>query len=178
MFLYSAMRSILDKRAILPRIHTANGGGLYLLCPETHSLSLSLAHPHPPSSLSPAIPPFTTTLLLFFSMVGSLTPLMSQHAVTALNGDNVMLCRRGRCGSVWEALREHVYRIGQTKSFGAYFNALSCTMTANSLGFRKYFFPIHFHHGFQINTQKPRSKPTCSLLNHNITNFDLTHQQC
>lgn len=113
---------------------------------HTVSLSLSLAHPHPPSSLSHAIPPFTTTLLLFFSMVGSLTPLMSQHAVTALNGDNGMLCRRGRCGSVWEALREHVYRFGQTKSFGAYFNALSCTMTAHSLGFRKYFFPIHFHH--------------------------------
>ncbi len=43
MFLYSAMRSILDKRAILPRIHTANGCGLYLLYPETHSLSLSLS---------------------------------------------------------------------------------------------------------------------------------------
>lgn len=60
----------------------------------------------PPSSLSHAIPPFTTTLLLFLSMVGSLTPLMSQHTVIALNGDNGMPCRRGRCGSVWEALLE------------------------------------------------------------------------
>lgn len=171
MFPYSAMRSILDKRAILPHIHTANGGGLYLLCPETHSLayslsllfSFSLAHPHPPSSLSHAIPAFTSTLLLFFSMVGSLTPLMSQHAVIALNGDNGMPCRRGRCGSVWEALRERVYRLGQNESFGAYFDALSCTMTAHFLGFRKYFFSL-FVFSIGISNKDSETLNNISLL--------------
>jgi len=99
------------------------------------ALSLSLS-PHPPAALfiscNPSFYNHSVTLPLYG---GSLTPLMSQHTVIAVNGDNGMPCRTRE---MWKCVRssarihESVF-IGSVKSFVAYFNAFSCTMTAHFL---------------------------------------------
>lgn len=86
MFLYSTMRSVLDKRAILPRIHTANGGGLYLLCPETHSLSLLFPFSHPSSpailfiSRNPSFHNHSVTLFLYGGIIDTFNESARSHS--------------------------------------------------------------------------------------------------